>query len=515
MNERICATYQDDLLGLIEESLEPSVEAELRDHLDQCPTCANEYRWLRAACTDLESLGAEWAKQAPPIDLVDGVMEMVARVKEVRPHPVALVRESTRRRLPWTGWASLAAGLAAACFILWVAVFSPVQRSAQQAPGTIAKTSAEPSHVNRPMHLASSKQTRMSETALQELQKVFDPKRGAGSRKADNAGSKSPEMAETKPLTVDELLALRKQSIDNSDARKRLSLWATITDAKARELAKETGVSIEAKVGLIDSLTPDEAETVLLAAIEAFPDDPYLHKELADVYSSQPGNEAKANAQLQELNRLDPNNAYASFKMASNMFTQGDLDAAKLALEQAQAQERVDAYTRSAAKSYELALEAAGMSSDAAEAATALSAGTSEYSDLVNLGNNLLQVGRNLDQQGDSELARQVIEAVQQLGEMTVRNALFSAEWLAGLDVQSAAITVFGETSMAQTEAQTLSDLAQQMHELVAAYNELAAYYNSLDDFFAGNVTQTLFLLLASLILQNGDLNALPLVTQK
>ncbi|MCX5757826.1 MAG: hypothetical protein NTU83_04845, partial [Candidatus Hydrogenedentes bacterium] len=123
--------------------------------------------------------------------------------------------------------------------------------------------------------------------------------------------------------------------------------------------------------------------------------------------------------------------------------------------------------------------------------------------------------GRNLDQQGNSNLAQQVFEAVQALGEMTVRNAIFSAEWLAGLDVQSAAITVRSESSAAQASPQTLSDLAQQMRELVAAYNELAAHYTSLDQFFSGNVTEPLFSLLASLILQNGDLNALQLLPQK
>ena len=53
------------------------------------------------------------------------------------------------------------------------------------------------------------------------------------------------------------------------------------------------------------------------------------------------------------------------------------------------------------------------------------------------------------------------------------------------------------------------------MRDIVAAYNELAAYYSSLDQFFSGNVTETLFSLLASLILQNGDLSALQLLPQK
>ncbi len=515
MNERNCTTYQDDLLGLIEEALEPSAEAEVRKHLEHCPACAEEYRWLCATCTDLESLGSEWTKQAPPVDLLDGVMEMLGRVKEVRPRPIAFAPEPARRRMPWTRWASLAAGLAAAAVIVWVTVFSSGGHRKPQQQAETSKTSAPNARTNRPMHLASNAQTRLSDTALQELQKLFDPKRGPTPHKVGNATAKDPAVAQTKALTLSELLELRKQAIDNPDARTRLSLWATITDAKARELAKASGVSIEAKVGLTDSLPPDEAESVLLAAIESFPNDPYLRKELAEVYSAQPGNEAKANAQLQELSRLDPTNAYAPFTMASNMFTQGDLDAARLALEQARALDRLDAYTRNAAKSYELALEAAGTQSDVAQAATALSAGANEYGNVVSLGNSLLQAGRNLDQQGNSDLAQQVFDAVQTLGEMTVRNAIFSAEWLAGLDVQSAAITVRSESSAAQAAPQTLADLAQQMRELVAAYNELAGYYSLLDRFFSGNVTETLFSLLSGLILQNGDLNALQLLTQK
>lgn len=514
MNEQDCTTYQEHLLGLLEGDLEPSVETDVREHMGRCPTCQREYRWLASACAGLEALGEEWSRQAPPVDLVDGVMDMVARVKEIRPQPVPFSPAPARRSMPWTGWLSLTAGLAAAAVIVWIASLSFFPAANQPKPGQHARATVTPDKFHRPTHVASNGKSRMSQTALQDMQTLFDAKRGSMEHKAPQPPDPSQEMARTKEPTLAELLELRKQAIDSPDARTRLSLWATLTDAKARELAKDSGVSIDAKVGLIDSLPPEEAESVLMAAIESYPNDPYLRKELADLYSAQPGSEAKAAAQLQELGRIDPTNAYSSFKTASNMFTQGDVEAARLALEQARAQERVDTYTSAAAKHYELALEASGAKSDVAQTATALSAGTAEYAEAVNLGTALLEAGASLEQSGDSTLAMEVLGAVQSLGEMIVSNAAYSAEWLAGLDIQSAAITAQSETSAAQSSAETLSGLAEQMQELVAAYNDLAAFYRTLDQFFSGSVSETLFTLLAAIILQSGDLNALEQLNQ-
>ncbi|HRT20389.1 MAG TPA: hypothetical protein P5318_09700 [Candidatus Hydrogenedentes bacterium] len=515
MNEPACEKYQDSLLGLIENALEPSAEADLREHLDRCPACADEYRWLRAACADLEALGDEWRRQAPPVDLLDGVMEMVGRIKEVRPRPIHAAPAPLPHRFHWIRWGGLAGALAAALLLVWATVFSP---DGPSAPGPQAGSESDRRHAmdtNRPARLAAKTPSRSSQIAMADLQKILDPMRTPSSQDTEDKPSASPKMEEAKTPSLHELLELRKQAIDSPDARTRLSLWATLADAAARELAKDAGVPIDAKVGLAGLLPPNEAESVLLAAIESFPDDPYLRKELAEIYSTQPGGEAKALAQWQELSRLDPDNAYASFKIASNMFTQGDVDAARLALEHARALERLDAYTRNAAKYYERALEAAGTESGAAAAAAALSAGTSEYAHLLELGNELLQTGRNIEQQGDGDLALFIYDTVQNLGAMAVRNALFSAEWLAGLDIQSAAITMEGETAAAQSSPDTLADLARQMQDLVASYNELAAYYRSIDAFFSGDITDALFLLFANLILQNGDLNVLQLLPRQ
>jgi len=513
VNEPACEKYQNRLLGLIENAIDPAAEADLREHLEHCPDCAGDYRWLRAVCADLETLGDEWRRQAPPVDLLDDVMEMVARVKEVRPCPVPAA--PVRRSIPWMRWSGFAGALAAALLLIWVAVFPT---GGPSAPGPRAEREngrRRAMDMNRPARLAAKTPSRSSQIAMADLKKILDPMRTPPSHDTESAPETSPVMEEAKTPSLHELLELRKQAIDSPDARTRLSLWATLANATARELAKDAGIPIEAKVGLAGLLPADEAESVLLAAIESFPDDPYLRKELAEMYSAQPGSEAKALAQWQELSRLDPDNAYASFKMASNMFTQGDVDAARLAIEHARALERLDAYTRNAAKYYERALEAAGTESGAAAAAAALSAGTGEYAQLVELGNELLQTGRNIEQQGDNDLALFIYDAVQNLGAMAVRNALFSAEWLAGLDIQSAAITVEGETPAAQTSPDTLAGLAQQMQDLVASYNELAAYYRTIDAFFSGDVTDALFLLFANLILQNGDLNVLQLLPRQ
>ena len=89
MNERNCTTYQDDLLGLIEEALEPSAEAELREHLEHCPACAEEYRWLRAACTDLDCLAKE----------IDGAAEKYLKAGTASAHFWDLGKESTSPRV--------------------------------------------------------------------------------------------------------------------------------------------------------------------------------------------------------------------------------------------------------------------------------------------------------------------------------------------------------------------------------------------------------------------------------
>jgi tetratricopeptide (TPR) repeat protein len=316
-------------------------------------------------------------------------------------------------------------------------------------------------------------------------------------------------------VSVAEILALRKNYASNADAaarqeaRARLAALATLSEDKARTVANSSDASIPAKVGAAKSLPASEAERVLLSAIQASPDDPYLRDELAKLYASQPNKQAEATAQLLEESRLDPENALNEYKLASNLMRQGDTAGATEALERAKSLQTVDSYSTSSDASTTESLEASGVSSDVARALTALNSGISQYSDLIELASNLLTDGSQAENEGDATYAKAVYESVRVLGSQISDSTSLSNERMAGLDIQSSALDSLLALAAASGSTDETQTLTSQINSLATAYQEIVKILDGINTFFSGNVSENTLQLISDFVLQYGDLNLL------
>jgi tetratricopeptide (TPR) repeat protein len=510
VSERTCIEFRDDMIALTEGALEPRAERALLSHLENCAACRQEYKWYRIASTGLTALGAEQAAKTPPVDLVAGVIEAVANLKAAEPRVISFDEQARARRRPPLLWFGAVAAAAAVLLFLWGSGFrvirEPMQPSATQITQQTPKPVPHPpAHKTKPAKTPANRGS--DEAKLKDLQRQLQH---LAPQKPGEAGEGEGEggLDVAEDVTLENVLAARRAAITDPKSLAQLTEWATLSEAKARELVQAKDVSLDAKVGAAGNLPSAEAERILLAAVKKSPDSPYLHDALAKAYAADPAKSAEAASQLQDVSSLDPNNALAQYKLAANLLGQGDIQGGTAALDRARSLEQASPYTQDADAYREQALTASGVTPSAARALTALTSGTTQYPDLVGLGAQLLQYGKDSEQSGNLDLARQIYDSVLTFGRQVSAGTNQSAERLAGLDIQSAAVDSLAQLFTFLGAKPELDALTSQTQDLVTAYSAIVQFFQSLDGFFA-QLPQELIQMVADFILQFGDLGLL------
>ncbi len=516
MTEELCRNYRDDMLSQLEGVLNRSDEAALMGHIEVCAPCRDEFECLKALHADLEDMGDAFAHNIPRVELVAGVMDAVRQAHPARHVVVSFERPAPRPRFVRAWWLGVGAA-AAAVLVLWIAGYR-LTREASDVPLPRMAQVQDKAHVPAATGKAAkvSKSVPPSRAKFDEIKRMLveEPSLMPVGEVAKNGNS-----VEFEKVSVDEILALRRTAASDSDlesrqdARARLAALATLSEDRARAIAASADASSEAKVGAAQSLPGPDAERVLVAAVEASPDDPYLRGELAKAYEAQPDKQAEATAQLVEQSRLDPENALNQYKIASSLIRQGDTEGATAALDRARSLTTADTYSASADASQEEALEASGMSSEAAHALTALTAGTSQYNELVQLASSLLEEGKQAEAQGNVSYAKDIYESVRIMGSQVADSSALSSERMAGLDIQSSAIDSLLRLFGASGSTDEMQQLTDQINTLAQAYDEIVKLLDGLNAFFTGSVTENLLQLVSDFILQNGDLNLLDYIS--
>jgi hypothetical protein len=498
-----CTDYRDRLPTLAENPQGPEADPSLLAHIRECPACAAEYKWLTSLCSELESLGDAAAKAVPAIDLTDSVMKAVARVKQ--PRVVELAPGRARRRFGQAWWLAASAATAAAIVAaVWIAGYR-VTRPGE--PSLAARTPASPVAPEEDsagrFDLTSTAESPVENGEATPFQTLIDTMRPGADSPADVVPGTQAS------LDIYEVLGARKDAVTNPAARLQLARWAELSAEKARELVANQNATQGARIGAAGSLTPEEAERILLAAVKADPDNPYLRYELGNVYGEDPEGAAKAAAEYAAQAQLDPNNALAYYQLAASLFAQGDAQGAASALDTAQTLAEAHPYTLEAAGYQEQALEESGVAQDVARLLVALTAGTSQYGDLTSLGNQLLDYGKYYEQNGQPELAEQIYSSVRIFGEQLAGNASFANELLAGLDIQREAITVLSGMVEFMRVADNAELLARSGHQLVDALNTIGGFFTSVNRFFQADQGAGIIGAFVDFVLNNGDLDVL------
>lgn len=504
MSRERCTDYRDRLVALAENPLGPEAEPGLLAHLEACPLCEAEYHWLTSLCREMEAIGEAQLQGAPNVDLTDGVMKAVARHKQADPRLVSLDSARTRRfsRFVW-----MAASTAAAATIVVGLWLTGYRITRQDGPTTALRTNGSGSNPaalpGQSNLLAGTPDSISGDSPENELQNLIDNMRPFSAPTADLSADRLAS------LTINDVLAARKEAISDPAAREEINRWANLAAEKARELAAAQELSLEAKVGAAQNLPPEEAERILLAAVQADPENPYLRYALGNVYSQQAGMADKAAAEYAAQAELDPENALAYYQLAASLLAQGDPENAAGALETARSLGTAHPYTIEAADNQTQALIQSGVAEDVARILTALTAGTGEYGDLVALSAQLLDYGKYYEQNGQIELAQQICDSVRVLGTQVTENASFSNEQLAGLDIQRAAIEALSEFMQFMQSPQNVQTLADQTRQLSSSLSSVGGFFNALNAFFDAQPSTDIMSIFADYVLGNGDLDVL------
>lgn len=512
MNLNACESFQERLLDLIEGELEPSEATQVRAHLETCTACQEHHAWLLGVGSDLEAMGDALAASAPPVDLVDSVLQSIQQAE--KPNVVPIRR---RPAFPWR----VAAGLAAAIlvFLALRGYFKDVLPDNTPAPGSrVAKAPKLPVK-------ASPEGLKTLETCRELLSKL-EP---VGSTKA----SPPRAMEATKPpdlrsITFNDVVRARQKGVSDENARAQLVRWASLTPEDARKLIERTDLSATAIAGVAESLEGKEAATALLTAVGRYPDNSFLRFKAATELSEQTrsANEEQTTAVVNPLapkpaqqdpvtamtleetqywKSVDPNNALPYYLEADILFRNGDPAAALEALRQAQQLAAANVYALEGANARQEALTAAGMPTETARLLAALTAGNNEYNFLYTLTNDLLEYGRSYAEQNSLTEARQVYEAVGQLGEQVASGATFSLVESAGLYAQQQSLLGLEDVYAALGSEEAIAQFQDQTLELLIQIDELNRYVTELNSLFSS--ADAIWNAVADAILQGGDLN--------
>jgi hypothetical protein len=477
-------------------------ESQLRAHIKSCPACRAEFQALDLLRQDLETIGDTLSNREPLPSIAPAVMAAISKAKPAKIRPVA-PRPFLRRLIPW-----LVLPVAAAAVVLVFVASSYrnpavhkslVAKTARQAPNG-KDASSVPAAVKRDV-----KDPAVAEQVEQVKNLALD-----SLILTDNKKPATESVEAVSNLSLNDVLGARRDALSDPDARAALAQWASLTVEQARKLISGAA-DTAGELGAALMLPPDEAQPILTAAVQEN-DDPYLKYRLATSYSKTPETAPKAAAQYAQLAVSDSGNALAKYQYAASCFAQGDATNGLDALSDAQQIDGLNAYTSTAAKYREQALIAAGASPEVARAIAAFVAGNEEYGQLVDLGNQLLEYGKYYEQNGDSETAQQIYEAVRMFGTQVNDNATYASEQLAGLDVERAAVEMLSNLVSFIGVPENLQMIANETGRLLESFANVGQFITTVNDFFSQDQNSALMRLAVDYLFQNGDLGLLDYV---
>lgn len=498
-----------DLDAYMEDTLDATGFDRLLRAVASDPRVRAEYEALCALKAGLDTLGKSIAAKTPQIEITGAVMRSVHATKRGKIVPLqsqakAQAKHPSTKRPPRTiYW--MAGAAAALLAVLLGALLTPGLLEngredlliAQDNPPLLNGTNSPESMGVRPIDSLIDADTNAPNIEIEA------PPEHDSIQPPENA----PEPSAPKALSLKDMIRARREAVlKDADALSRLAQWASLTPEEARALLEDSGLTPEAILGAIQFLPPDEAASILLAALEQNPDDPYLRYALAKT-GMLSGDKAYENLNAWESS--DPENSLPLFMEARLRFAKGDFENALNALANGIAYDGASSYVLESTRQHAEALIASGMTPDMARYLAVSSAGNNEHQQLTQLGRELLAYGDLYKDQGNYTGAEQVYNAVLSLGTQITQNAFYASEQRIGMDTQMAALdalsmlyeTIMAPESLALIEA-AFEGLLQGLNELTTF---LTAYNHLLDAGHTGD--GNLLSLVTELVLNGGDLN--------
>jgi hypothetical protein len=504
---------RDSFLEEILNHAEPGTDPAPLAAAIESPVHEEEFKLVHELMSDLEAIGDAWAKQLPQVDLVDSVMETVRTGG--RPANVTPINQG-RSAAGWYWIGGLGAAAAALIAIMtWFNGAEDPGASPPMAPGPVVSDSGPPTDPPEPS-TESPSQTKAILASI--IQSIEEQERANSPVKV----SDEPETAAT-PLNQIEargVFQLRAEAATNSLKREQLSRLAKLPPGLAGEVVLANDASAQARMAAATMLSTEEASEAIASLRDTgvLGDDAYSHFQVALAFLTERGlgdNEPVENPVLSledalqsitALQEQDPDNALAWYMEAAARYYAGDSQGAMVALEEAGTRTEASAYSGEAALANQDALTEAGMDPEAASSVAAFTSGTDEYRALLDLGLELLTMGQEFAG-SDPAAAESVFTSVDTLGQQLQTDPEYSYEYLAGLDLQLEAISVFEEFwHVLGLSDDSMTTLTGEAESLGGAYTDFQAMMMAINAVFFQDITDELMNSIIGVILGEGDL---------
>ena len=473
-----------------------------------------------AMAIELEAIAQELAPSLPSIDIRDAVLATIAGDVPETEHRtpsrgVVSFQRGRRHRAQSVQWPLVAA---AAVLLTLLGSWSLLMPRGVESPIEPMATPVEPAPVAVEPPVVIAEPAEPLEISPSPLESAFS--RMAEAMPERTAPPATVDSINLAAISSSDVWTAQQAAIRDADGRASIRALASLPAERARALAETPNQRPEVVVGAAASLPPIEAQRALLALREDGHQSPSL------VFAEAEAARAVAKAEVEgdedidigisaidgpslediiaELRAIDPDNALSYYWEAINLLQQGDLEGALTMLEAAEQLESAHAYSLEGARATQAALEAAGMSPDAAMAAAALSAGMSQYDFLTTLGQDLLDEAFRYEAMGFTEAAEQILSSAQRFGAQIEAGSPMSWEQLAGLDLQRAAIEALESFFISTDDLVTLTNDAL---GLVANMDSMASFFDAFNSLFLTAFDADFFNELSQAILGQGDID--------
>jgi hypothetical protein len=471
VNDTNCHSYREALERLIDGDIEDSGLGPLRVHVETCPSCRDDYEWVRQVSADLESMADELVSDAPEIDIIAAVMSQVQSVFRGPDTVVPFIKPKEQpRAFPWK-WVAAAAAVIVAGWLAFAPGFSededrPAERIAR--PPAPEPSNDEPGEVVPPVEVAAN------ETPLRQTQPI--PIYIFPERQPDD-----PPDSGGKSLTRDEVTQTFAASLtaDNLDGMERLLALAEINREQAAEILANVDASQEARIAAAQIVDGPEGAQALFEAVGRDPDSSYLRAQLAQSYSGNPATEAQALEQTTKLRDQDPGNAYWAYLDAERLFGMGEIEAGLESLRVASEMESLTTYPLEGALNREQYMIESGIDPELAHLLSSLTAGVLEMNDISMLATSLIGYGDAAREDGDEESAEIIFEFVANLGMQVDNGAILAQERNTAAVVTEVATGYLETLSTFLDDPETVEQLLGVANSIVSDVSE---YFDSLTE---------------------------------
>lgn len=473
----------------------------------------------------LETLGEAWRAGMPELHLEREIMARLERERErkrpspaegrprlsgVGGHPVSGSGAVPRGgRYPWrerAQWMFRAAAVLAVCGLIgagWLLMPVPRRQAASVDSGRSRAVfpSVRPHEDHgRPFYPEERSGRRLGDPSRSDLEQKYEALlRPVAPPVPVQVTAAEPDARSARAtLALPELLELKRRALArDAAAAARLEAAGSLRADEARRLLHRSDLSLDAFLGAVQFLPPEEAAGYLRQAVEQYPDSPYLRYLLAKNLAMSDATRGEALVHLAALRALDPGNGLPNYLEARERLRDGDLAGALTALDVGADFPQATAFSVETARTRAAALEAAGKPVEEAAFLAASTMGEEAYAELLALSRELLAQARELEAMREYETAQAVADSVMSLGRSLAETSPSANEQLAGADMQMNALDFWVSLAklLASPEgARSLTSVyqmvASSVESVVSALGLVSSAYESVDPNMAAVMAQ-------------------------